>query len=92
MDNYVLRLKKNAVLCDYVQDTINYVIRDQIIDSCQSNELRKNPEGEESYSDQNPGNITSVETCRSTLQQNRSTAEESTRSVSTGKRGLFLQR
>ena len=41
MDNYVIRLKKMAVSCDYAQDTVSDMIRDQIVDSCQSNELRK---------------------------------------------------
>ena len=41
MDNYIIRLKKMAVSCDYAQDTVNDMIRDKIVDSCQSNELRK---------------------------------------------------
>ena len=41
MDNYIIRLKKMAVSCDYAQDTVSDMIRDQIVDSCQSNELRK---------------------------------------------------
>ena len=31
-----------AVSCDYAQDTVDDIIRDQLVDSCQSNELRKN--------------------------------------------------
>ena len=54
MDNYKIRLKKMAVSCDYAQDTVSDMIRDQIVDSCQSNELGKKSEGEKSNSNQDP--------------------------------------
>ena len=41
MDNYIIRLKKMAISCDYPEDSINDMIRDQIVDSCQSTQLRK---------------------------------------------------
>ena len=54
MDNYKIRLKKMAVSCDYAQDTVNDMIRDQVVDSCQSNELGKKSEEEKSNSNQDP--------------------------------------
>ena len=41
MDNYIIRLKKMAISCEYTDDSINDMIRDQIVDSCYSTELRK---------------------------------------------------
>ena len=41
MDDYIIRLKKLAISCDYAEETVSDMIRDQIVDSCQSNELRK---------------------------------------------------
>lgn len=41
MDNYIIRLKKMAISCEYEQDPADDMIRDQIVDSCHSNELRK---------------------------------------------------
>ena len=42
MDDYIIRLKKLATSCDYAEETFSDMIRDQIVDSYQSNELRKN--------------------------------------------------
>ena len=41
MDNYIIRLRKMAISCEYTDDSINDMIRDQIADSCYSTELRK---------------------------------------------------
>ena len=41
MDNYIIRLKKMAISCDYAEDSVNDMIRDQIVDSCHSTDLRK---------------------------------------------------
>ena len=41
MDDYIIRLKKLAISCDYAEETVSDMIRDQIVDSCQSNELRE---------------------------------------------------
>ena len=41
MDNYIIRLKKMAISCEYTDDSVNDMIRDQIVDSCYSTELRK---------------------------------------------------
>ena len=41
MDNYIIRLKKMAISCDYAEDYMNDMIRDQIVDSCHSTDLRK---------------------------------------------------
>ena len=41
MDDYIIRLKKLAISCDYAEETVSDMIRDQIVDSCQSHELRK---------------------------------------------------
>ena len=41
MDNYIIRLKKMAISCDCAKDSVNDMIRDQIVDSCHSTDIRK---------------------------------------------------
>ncbi len=41
VDNYVIRLKKLSVSCDFPDDTVTDQIRDQIVENCNSSELKK---------------------------------------------------
>ena len=41
IDNFIVRLSKLAVSCEFAGDQKNDMIRDQIVDACKSTELRK---------------------------------------------------
>ena len=41
IDNFIVRLSKLAVSCEFAGDQKNDMIRDQIVDACKSTELRR---------------------------------------------------
>ena len=41
IDNFIVRLSKLAVSCEFAGDHKNDMIRDQIVDACKSTELRR---------------------------------------------------
>ncbi|XP_053384619.1 uncharacterized protein K02A2.6-like [Mercenaria mercenaria] len=41
IDNFIIRLKKLAVTCDYPDGSANDMIRDQVVEKCRSTELKK---------------------------------------------------